>query len=211
MAVNKVIYYGEVLVDMSQVTVKPETLVDGVTTLDASGEMITGLNPYKLEKTNQEVSEQADLISRIQAALVGKAAGGGTGGDLPNDVKAFASGTITPTSDISTSVTVTHNLGVKPDFGLLMVDENKISDELYTSEFWTVFFYRPITLSNGNEYHGMGYKQAVNSTGSLAGNTVYDMTGTTYPATENEIKLPVFFYLKAGYTYRWCCGALDNA
>lgn len=42
MAVNKVIYYGEVLVDMSTVTVKPETLGKGETALDASGEMITG-------------------------------------------------------------------------------------------------------------------------------------------------------------------------
>ena len=42
MGVNKVIYYGEVLVDMSQVTVTPETLMKGETALDASGELITG-------------------------------------------------------------------------------------------------------------------------------------------------------------------------
>jgi hypothetical protein len=42
MGVNKVIYYGEVLVDMSQVTVKPETLSKGETALDARGELITG-------------------------------------------------------------------------------------------------------------------------------------------------------------------------
>lgn len=43
MAVNKVIYFGEVLVDMSQVTVKAETLHVGETALDASGELITGI------------------------------------------------------------------------------------------------------------------------------------------------------------------------
>lgn len=42
MAVNKVIYYGEVLVDMSQVTVKPEKMLEGETALDASGELIEG-------------------------------------------------------------------------------------------------------------------------------------------------------------------------
>ena len=42
MAVNKVIYYGEVLVDMSQVTVTPETLAAGKTALNAAGELITG-------------------------------------------------------------------------------------------------------------------------------------------------------------------------
>lgn len=42
MGVNKVIYYGEVLVDMSQVTVTPETLGKGTTALDAKGDLITG-------------------------------------------------------------------------------------------------------------------------------------------------------------------------
>lgn len=42
MAVNKVIYYGEVLVDMSQVTVKPEKMLEGETALDASGQLIEG-------------------------------------------------------------------------------------------------------------------------------------------------------------------------
>lgn len=42
MGVNKVIYYGEVLVDMSQVSVNPETLKKGETALNASGELITG-------------------------------------------------------------------------------------------------------------------------------------------------------------------------
>ena len=44
MGINKVIYYGEVLVDMSQVTVTPETLSEGETALDARGELITGTN-----------------------------------------------------------------------------------------------------------------------------------------------------------------------
>ena len=44
MGVNKVIYYGEVLVDMSQVTVTPESLEKGKTALDAKGELITGLH-----------------------------------------------------------------------------------------------------------------------------------------------------------------------
>ena len=42
MGVNKVIYYGEVLVDMSKVTVTPATLGKGETALDAKGDLITG-------------------------------------------------------------------------------------------------------------------------------------------------------------------------
>lgn len=47
MGVNKVIYYGEVLVDMSQVTVTPDTLGKGVTALDAKGDLITGQHECK--------------------------------------------------------------------------------------------------------------------------------------------------------------------
>jgi len=76
MAVNKVIYYGEVLVDMSQVSVNPEKLVEGETALDASGELITGSNPYEKAATDTEVATQESLIAQIAAALEGKAAGG---------------------------------------------------------------------------------------------------------------------------------------
>ncbi len=70
MGVNKVIYYGEVLVDMSQVSVTPETLHKGKTALDASGELINGA--FTLDT---EMSEQDTLIDQIEAALAGKAAG----------------------------------------------------------------------------------------------------------------------------------------
>ena len=42
MAVNKVIYGGETLIDTSGVTVTPETLAEGETALNAAGEEITG-------------------------------------------------------------------------------------------------------------------------------------------------------------------------
>lgn len=79
MAVNKVIYYGEVLVDMSQVSVNPDSLVEGKTALDASGELITGSNPYEKAETDTEVSEQEALLDLALAALEGKVAGGGSG------------------------------------------------------------------------------------------------------------------------------------
>lgn len=56
MGVNKVIYYGEVLVDMSQVTVTPETLGKGVTALDAKGDLITGL--HECEETEPKLQSK---------------------------------------------------------------------------------------------------------------------------------------------------------
>lgn len=76
MGVNKVILNtpeGEhVIVDMSGVSVAPETLFVGETALDKAGEMIEGRFTLITE-----LSQQDALISQIQTALEGKAAGGG--------------------------------------------------------------------------------------------------------------------------------------
>lgn len=73
MAVNKVIFYGEVLVDMSQVTVSPATLVEGETAMDASGELITGQMP-----DNGAVTATIDGVNTASYAIpAGKHDGSG--------------------------------------------------------------------------------------------------------------------------------------
>ena len=53
MGVNKVIYGGNTLVDLSETTVTPETMLKGVTAINAAGEAITGvLEPLVDEKVN---------------------------------------------------------------------------------------------------------------------------------------------------------------
>ena len=42
MAVNKVVYGGNVLIDLTQLTVTPETLAEGVIAMNAKGEIIVG-------------------------------------------------------------------------------------------------------------------------------------------------------------------------
>lgn len=42
MAINKVIYAGNVLIDISDATVTPETLAEGVVAYNAKGERIVG-------------------------------------------------------------------------------------------------------------------------------------------------------------------------
>ena len=67
-----------VLVDLTGDTVTPDSLVVGSVAHGADGEIVNGANPYELEATNTEVGTQTDLIAQISAALVGKAAPGGT-------------------------------------------------------------------------------------------------------------------------------------
>ena len=42
MAVNKVIYGGIVLIDLTGITVTPEMLAEGITAIDAAGNLIVG-------------------------------------------------------------------------------------------------------------------------------------------------------------------------
>ena len=77
MAINKVVYYGNTLVDLTSDTVTPDALVVGHTAHGANGESVAGSNPYEKAATDTEVQTQADLIEQIGAALVGKAVAGG--------------------------------------------------------------------------------------------------------------------------------------
>lgn len=77
MAVNKVEYYGKILLDLTEDTVTPETLVEGNTAHGKDGNIITGTNPYAKAQTDATVDEQASLISQIKQALQGKVSGGG--------------------------------------------------------------------------------------------------------------------------------------
>lgn len=80
MAVNKVVFGNETLIDVTGDSVTPETLIVGATAHDKSGANITGTNPYKKAETDAEVNTQTDLISQIGQALAGKSAGNGGGG-----------------------------------------------------------------------------------------------------------------------------------
>ena len=73
MARNKVVFYGETLIDLTGVSVTPESLAKGETALDKNGEPITGT--FTLDA---EMAQQDSLIEQIIAALNGKAAGGGS-------------------------------------------------------------------------------------------------------------------------------------
>lgn len=70
MAINKVIFYGETLVDMTTVTVSPETLGAGVTALDKSGKLITGKAELTAPDTGTDVAAIGSRrFTSVQKAL----------------------------------------------------------------------------------------------------------------------------------------------
>lgn len=66
MAINKVIYGGDVLIDLTGDTITPDKLASGVKAHDASGEQITGTNTYD--------ADTQDATAGIAEILAGKTA-----------------------------------------------------------------------------------------------------------------------------------------
>ena len=66
MAINKVIYGGDVLIDLTGDTITPDKLASGVKAHDASGEQITGRNTYD--------ADTQDATAGIAEILAGKTA-----------------------------------------------------------------------------------------------------------------------------------------
>ena len=69
MATNKVIVNNEIKIDLTEDTVTPETLFEGVTAHDKSGNIIGGTFTI-----DEELDSQDNLIAEITEALAGKAA-----------------------------------------------------------------------------------------------------------------------------------------
>jgi hypothetical protein len=97
MAVNKVVYGTTVLVDLTQDSITPESLVEGYTAHGANGAKISGTNPYVKAETDATVDEQSSLIAQIRTALNGKVAGGGEAADPVLQEKS-----VTPTKSAQT-------------------------------------------------------------------------------------------------------------
>lgn len=64
MAVNKVVYGGEVLIDLTGLTVSPETLAEGVIAINAAGEIIVGTAKFAPDH-NDTVLGSAKLGSTV--------------------------------------------------------------------------------------------------------------------------------------------------
>ena len=71
MAINKVIYGGDVLIDLTGDTVTADKLASGVTAHDASGATITGTNTYDAD-TQDATAAVAEILTGKTAYVRGK-------------------------------------------------------------------------------------------------------------------------------------------
>lgn len=132
---------------------------------------------------------------------------GGGGGGLPEGISALASGIITPTSNITSDYTVTHGLGKKPDFAILMLLEDAATTALKSTQLFQMLSHKPF-LSSSTLYYTRGIVVYQSSSGA-ASNTIVALTDSSF-ANETTVKFRALSNqpLKAGYRYLWLCGAL---
>jgi hypothetical protein len=85
MPTNKVEYFGKVLIDLTEDSVTPDTLAEGVTAHDKSGALIVGTMQSggggSSEDLNAVLTEQENLIAELQEILGNKMSGSKS--DLP--------------------------------------------------------------------------------------------------------------------------------
>ena len=124
------------------------------------------------------------------------------GGGLPDGVTALASGTVT-VAQTSTYETITHNLGVAPNFIAWMLEDAATVSGLTSAAVCGVSFDTGANASN-IRYMVDGF----NSSGSNGG-TAARATNSTY-MTETTARMYAHnsYKLVAGKTYRWVCGVM---
>lgn len=134
-----------------------------------------------------------------------------TGGGLPDGISALATGTFTPTSDITAAHTITHDMGVVPSFALLMLCDDAATTNLKSMRMFQAQFYKNIRNYSDKLDIMRGCTLYMSSTGSAASSTstaTHSFTGGAN-ATNVTFTASSTGPLKAGYTYCWVCGVLD--
>lgn len=120
MAVNEVVFGAVSIMNISDSTVTPDTLAQGVTAYDKTGEKITGTMKSSEDLTTV-LNEQEAIITELEAALEGKAAGGGSGGELQYVTDTF---TLTNSGVVASGAVVgtVTGLSFKPKHVVVWVD-----------------------------------------------------------------------------------------
>lgn len=126
----------------------------------------------------------------------------GGGGGLPAGLSKVAYGTITPSSDITTTrQTITHNLGVVPDMVVVWYEGSNIA-QTYTM-LWcmraTNMGFRSSAYTLYAFYHGNSTTTVSGACGNSTTAGVSNLTATTFQLASYSSS----YYWRAGYTYKW--------
>lgn len=192
-------------------------IADEVRTLsDVTDELSPSAMTVNVRNANSEISTQTELLAQVVSALVGKAAG--NGGALPDGVSAIASGTFTPSTDITNEKTIkiSHGLGVAPNFIYVFpLNEYSLSNDNAGETFIYAYLAKQIDMPDINmRFYGMDLNCYVAKDG-----TTMNMSSGTYMNSNDTTYIDDFpirgasttgGWFKAGHTYRWIAGVADD-
>ena len=153
------------------------------------------------------VTVPADANSDDLEGLIDAITGGG--GGLPLGVSAIDYGTLTPTTDITSTTYIMHKLGVKPNFLCLIATGDfpfkKRIGEILLYTAWQ----KKVTDSSGSERNlSIQYTKSYASGNPNA--QYLTMIGNVGSATRAYIECFANSKLAAGITYLWLAGVIDE-
>lgn len=168
-------------------------------------EKMTAIADAIREKTGGTEPLGLDAMAQAIAALE-------TGGGLPANIKAISSGIYKPPQQMSKTVTITHNMGVQPDFVMFIRSDDAITGYNYVHMLYTIITRRKWRYSSSTKlaaqviyYHSDN--DSTNSTRSMA---------STESDVENWINTETFSILATSSypitfsDYVWVCCAFEN-
>lgn len=133
-------------------------------------------------------------------------------GGLPSGVSVLACGTYTPTEDATSRVDVSHGLSVKPNFSIIMMDDDLSNDVLASALVGAAVFYKKTKYTSTSTivYSAHILMEGYDSTSKSGGSGSRAASDAYFTETTFGIPCNTTYKLKAGKTYHWVCGLLDS-
>jgi hypothetical protein len=122
---------------------------------------------------------------------------------FPEGINAIASGTYTPTQNISSIVTIQHGMKVRPNFAFILPESTGLEEAEYENSdiVWQVIFDQSFYYSDGTSsalvsvWMKSGFDTFPSGTSNQSGCGYDDTDCRFYASSSNRFK--------AGVTYRW--------
>lgn len=169
----------------------------------ASGQYLTG-NQIILGDENliPENIKSGTTIYDVVGTYVGS-------GGLPDGILAIATDVFTVGTSITSDYTVTHNMGLVPDFSLLVMCDDISSATVSGARLYQSVLHKTF-MASGTVYYMRGFEIHFATNGSITAATQTDTGSACATTTTVTFKANTIGKLASGYTYRWVCGVLKD-
>lgn len=129
-----------------------------------------------------------------------------SGSGLPAGISALDCGTYTPETDITSNVSIAHNLGDIPDFTLIYIPGEVSAEAHLGCVIWSIILLQPFSTSTA-ECSGFRYHRFYNESNGNQSNGYSNITAYYLSDWLNKDTFAVYasdgVKLKAGVTYTW--------